>query len=77
MGFVMVLSWSRMIYLRFFLGPHMENFLRGHVGAFAAWNGVPRTLLPDYVPRNIIRLMWRKPLCAPTLLNPCQTSQTK
>jgi transposase len=47
MGFVMVLSWSRMIYLRFFLGAHMENFLRGHVGAFAAWNGVPRTLLYD------------------------------
>jgi transposase len=47
MGFVMVLSWSRMIFLRFFLGAHMENFLRGHVGAFAAWNGVPRILLYD------------------------------
>ena len=47
MGFVMVLSWSRMIYLRFFLGAHRENFLRGHVGAFEAWNGVPRTLLYD------------------------------
>jgi transposase len=47
MGFVMVLSWSRMIYLRFFLGAHMENFLRGHVGAFAAWGGVPRILLYD------------------------------
>lgn len=47
MGFVMVLSWSRMIYLRFFLGAHMENFLRGHVGAFTAWGGVPRTLLYD------------------------------
>jgi transposase len=77
MGFVMVLSWSRMIYLRFFLGAHMENFLRGHVGAFMAWGGVPRVLLYDYVPGNIIRLMWRKPLCAPTLPNPCQTWQTK
>ena len=47
MGFVMVLSWSRMIYLRFFLGAHMENFLRGHVGAFTDWDGVPRTLLYD------------------------------
>ncbi len=47
MGFVMVLSWSRMIFLRFFLGAHRENFLRGHVGAFAAWGGVPRTLLYD------------------------------
>lgn len=47
MGFVMVLSWSRQIFLRFFLGAHMENFLRGHVGAFEAWGGVPRTLLYD------------------------------
>jgi hypothetical protein len=25
----------------------MENFLRGHVAAFTAWNGVPRVLLAD------------------------------
>jgi hypothetical protein len=25
----------------------MENFLRGHAGAFAAWDGVPRVLLYD------------------------------
>jgi hypothetical protein len=37
MAFVMVLSWSRQIYLRFFLDARMENFLRGHVGAFECW----------------------------------------
>ena len=42
MGFVMVLSWSRMIYVHFFLGAHMENFLRAHVGAFNAWGGLTR-----------------------------------
>jgi len=47
MGFVRVLSWPRQIFLRFFLGAHMENFLRGHVGAFAAWGGVPKTLPYD------------------------------
>jgi transposase len=47
MAFVMVLSYSRQIYLRFFLDARMENFLRGHTGAFAAWNGVPRVLLYD------------------------------
>jgi transposase len=47
MAFVMVLSWSRTIYLHFFLNARMENFLRGHAGAFAAWNGVPRVLLYD------------------------------
>jgi len=25
----------------------MENFLRGHVGAFGAWGGLPRVLLYD------------------------------
>jgi transposase len=36
MAFVMVLSWSRQIFLRFFLDARMENFLRGHVHAFEA-----------------------------------------
>ena len=47
MAFVAVLSWSRQIYVRFFLDARMENFLRGHLGAFAAWGGVPRVLLYD------------------------------
>ena len=45
MAFVVVLSYSRQIFLRFFLDARMENFLRGHVGAFTAWNGCPRVLL--------------------------------
>jgi transposase len=47
MAFVMVLSYWRQIFLRFFLNARMENFLRGHAEAFAAWNGVPRVLLYD------------------------------
>jgi transposase len=47
MGFVMVLSYSRQIFLRFFLGGAMANFLRGHVDAFDLFTGVPRTLLYD------------------------------
>lgn len=46
-AFVMVLSWSRMIFLRFFLGAPMECFLRGHVSAFDFFDGVPRVLLYD------------------------------
>ena len=49
MAFVMVLSYSRQIFLRFFLDARMENFLRGHVAAFEAWQGVPRVLYPDSV----------------------------
>ena len=47
MAFVMVLSWSRRIFLRFYLDQRMENFLRGHVGAFEAWGALPRVLLYD------------------------------
>jgi transposase len=47
MAFVMVLSHSRQIFLRVFPDARMENFLRGHVGAFTAWLGVPRVLLYD------------------------------
>lgn len=45
--FVMVLSWSRGIYARFALDQTLESFLRGHVEAFAALGGVPRTILYD------------------------------
>jgi transposase len=47
MAFVMVLSHSRQIFLRFFPDARIENFLRGHVGAFTAWKGVPHVLLYD------------------------------
>jgi transposase len=45
--FVMTLSWSRALYLEFFFDQTMENFLRGHVRAFAAWPGAPRIILYD------------------------------
>ena len=47
MGFVMVLSYSRRPFLRFYLNAGMDNFLRGHVEAFEAWQGVPRELWYD------------------------------
>lgn len=46
-AFVMVLSFSRRVFLRFFPGASMPFFLRGHVGAFADFGGVPRVLLYD------------------------------
>ena len=47
MAFVMVLSSSRQIFLRFFLNARMDSFLRGHVEAFAAFNGSSRVVLYD------------------------------
>jgi len=45
--FVMVLSYSRAIFARFFLNQVMESFVQGHVEAFEWFCGVPRTLLYD------------------------------
>jgi transposase len=47
MGFVAVLSYSRRLFLRFFLDARMDSFLRGHVEAFGAWSGLARTALYD------------------------------
>lgn len=47
MAFVMVLSFSRMTFLRFFLNAEMPNFLRGHIDAFQFFHGVSRVVLYD------------------------------
>jgi transposase len=47
MAFVMVLSYSRHVFLRFYLGASMSYFVRGHVDAFAYFDSVPRALLYD------------------------------
>lgn len=43
--FVMELSLSRAIYVRFSLDRYIESFLCGHVAAFESFGGVPRELL--------------------------------
>ncbi len=45
--FVMVLSHSRGLYARFFLDMTLESFLRGHLKAFDAFGGAPRSVLYD------------------------------
>jgi hypothetical protein len=47
MAFVMVLSWSRWVFLRFYLNYNMSSFLRGHVEGFSYFGGVPRVSLYD------------------------------
>ena len=54
MAFVMVLSYSRRIFLRFSLNARMDSFLRGHVLAFAEFGGVPRVLLYDNLKSAVI-----------------------
>ena len=45
--FVLTLSYSRALALEFFFDQSLENFLRGHVRAFAQLGGVARTILYD------------------------------
>jgi len=47
MAFVMVLSYSRHLFLRFYPGAAMGYFIHAHVEAFAAFNSVPRVVLYD------------------------------
>lgn len=46
-AFVMVLSWSRMSFVRFFYDQRLGSFMAGHQSAFAALGGIPRALLYD------------------------------
>lgn len=68
MAFVMVLSCSRAIFLRFFLDARMSNFLRGHVEAFRAWNGLPRVLLYDNLKSAVLERQGDAIRFHPTLL---------
>ena len=68
MAFVMVLSYSRRIFLHFFLGARMENFLRGHAQAFNAWGGLPRVLLYDNLKSAVLERQGDAIRFHPTLL---------
>lgn len=68
MAFVMVLSWSRQIFLRFYLNAQMENFLRGHVAAFEAFNGLPKVLLYDNLKSAVLERQGDAIRFHPTLL---------
>jgi transposase len=68
MAFVMVLSFSRQIFLRFFLDAQMANFLRGHEAAFQAWGGLPRVLLYDNLKSAVLERQGEAIRFHPTLL---------
>jgi transposase len=67
-AFVMVLSWSRMIFLRFFLGLQIENFLRGHEAAFHEWAGLARVHLYDNLKSAVLERFGQAIRFNPTLL---------
>jgi transposase len=68
-AFVMVLSYSRQIFLRFYFGSAMAQFLAGHVEAFIAFGGVPRVLLYDNLKSAVLERVGQAIHFNPTLLD--------
>jgi len=68
LAFVVVLSWSRMLFLRFFLDQQMPSFLRGHVDAFDFFGGVPRVLLYDNLKSVVLERLGQAVRFHPTIL---------
>jgi transposase len=54
--FVMVLSYSRLLYLEFTLSQKLEDFIQCHINAFRYFGGVPKKILYDNV-RTVV--LWR------------------
>lgn len=68
MAFVMVLSYSRHLFLRFYLNSVMANFLRGHVDAFTYFDAVPRVVLYDNLKSAVLERRAHAIHFNPTLL---------
>lgn len=59
MAFVLVLSYSRAIYLRFFLSQNLSSFIYGHQFAFEHFDGVPRVCLYDNLRSVVVERIGR------------------
>ncbi len=68
MAFVMVLAFSRRVFLRFYPSAQMGDFLRGHVAAFEAFGGVPRVALYDNLKSAVLERRGDAIRFHPTLL---------
>jgi transposase len=68
MAFVMVLSYSRHLFVRFYLNATMSSFLHGHVAAFQFFGGVPRSCLYDNLKSAVLERIHDAIRFHPTLL---------
>ena len=57
--FVMVLSYSRLMYLEFTLSQRLEYFLRCHVNAFRFFGGIPNRILYDNLKSVVLNRLGR------------------
>lgn len=68
MAFVMVLNYSRKLFLRFYLGASMSCFLDGHVQAFNFFQDVSRQCLYDNLKSAVLERIGDAIRFHPTLL---------
>jgi transposase len=61
-AFVMILSWSRHMYVEFVFDQSVETWLRAHRNALAFFGGVPERIVIDNLKAAIIRACWDNPL---------------
>jgi len=63
--FVAVLGASNYTYAEATWTQELPQWIASHQRAFRFFGGVVELLVPDYVPRHIIRVMWPSALCGP------------
>jgi len=68
MAFVMVLSYSRHAFVRFYLHGTLANLVRGHVAAFDTFQGAVRTVLYDNMKSVVLERRGDAVRFHPTLL---------
>jgi transposase len=66
---VMTLAYSRFLYVHFYLSETMEHFLDGHVRAFAAFGGVPQTMVYDNLKSVVLQRHGKNILFNSTLMD--------
>lgn len=71
MAFVMVLSYSRHLFLSFYFYATLSSFLHGHVAAFQFFGGVPRTCLYDNLKNAVLERIQDAIRFHPMLLELC------
>ena len=62
-AFVIVLSFSRHMFVRPVLKMDQVSWVTAHVAAFEYFGGVPQRLVMENVPRNIFTVLWPIALC--------------
>ena len=68
--FVMVLCYSRLMYVEFTLSQTMEHFLAGHQHAFDFFGGVPSKIMVDNLKSAVLkRIIGRAPVFNPKYLD--------